>query len=180
MFASPLPATGRLRSLSPPFRSQDKASSRFINRSSRHLSLSLLQSPLLDQRPLTDYPRHISHFPLIRVSAMSASRVSQLPIIDLAPLLNDNPEDEEKRQATSEALHRACVQFGFFYLNIESLVDPKEPEQLAELGREFFSRPPDEKDAIALKNQDGARGKQDPFAPSPRSMSSYLGFCLDR
>ena len=110
---------------------------------------------------------------------MSASRVSQLPIIDLAPLLNDNPEDEEKRQATSEALHRACVQFGFFYLNIESFADPKEPEQLAELGREFFSRGQNEKDAIALKNQDGARGKQDLFVPSARSLSSGFGLCLD-
>ncbi|KAH6912844.1 hypothetical protein BKA70DRAFT_777135 [Coprinopsis sp. MPI-PUGE-AT-0042] len=89
---------------------------------------------------------------------MSASRISQLPIIDLAPLLNDDPKDNDKRVATSEALHRACVQFGFFYLNIEAFVDPKEPEELAELGREFFSRPQEEKDTIALKNQDGARG----------------------
>jgi isopenicillin N synthase-like dioxygenase len=89
---------------------------------------------------------------------MSASRISQLPIIDLAPLLNDDPVDHDKRVATSEALHRACVQFGFFYLNIEAFADPKEPGELAELGREFFSRPQEEKDIIALKNQDGARG----------------------
>lgn len=90
---------------------------------------------------------------------MSASKLSQLPIIDIAPFLNDGPEDAEARLATSAALHRACVEFGFFYLNIQAYVDPSEPEELARLGKEFFGLPQEEKDKIALKNQDYARGK---------------------
>ncbi|KAG2010065.1 2OG-Fe(II) oxygenase [Coprinopsis cinerea AmutBmut pab1-1] len=91
---------------------------------------------------------------------MSASKISQLPIINIAPFLNDNPNDEPQRLAASQALHRACVEFGFFYLNLEAFIDPKEPEELTRLGREFFGLPQEEKDKLALRNQDYARGYQ--------------------
>ncbi|KAF5338932.1 hypothetical protein D9611_008716 [Ephemerocybe angulata] len=89
---------------------------------------------------------------------MSASKIAQLPIIDVAPFLNDNPEDAEKRVAASAALHRACVEYGFFYLNLDAYVERSEPEELARLAKEFFGLPQEEKDKIALKNQDHARG----------------------
>jgi isopenicillin N synthase-like dioxygenase len=88
-----------------------------------------------------------------------AAPIAQLPIVDIAPWLNDNPEDGDKRLAVSAALHRACVDFGFFYLNIDAFVDRSEPEELTRLGKEFFGLPQEEKDKLALKNQDHARGR---------------------
>ncbi|TFK27981.1 Clavaminate synthase-like protein [Coprinopsis marcescibilis] len=89
---------------------------------------------------------------------MSGSKISQLPIIDVGPFFSDDPNDASKRLAASQALHRACIEYGFFYLNIEAYVDPKEPEELATLARQFFSLPQEEKDKLSLKNQDYARG----------------------
>lgn len=89
---------------------------------------------------------------------MSASKLSQLPIIDISPFLNDSPSDAKARLEASAALHRACVEFGFFYLDIQAYVNPSEPEELARLGKEFFGLPQEEKDKLALKNQDYARG----------------------
>jgi isopenicillin N synthase-like dioxygenase len=51
------------------------------------------------------------------------------------------------------------VNYGFFYLNIAAYVDPKEPDELARLGREFFMLPQEEKEKLALRNQDYARGE---------------------
>src|SRR5882757_2070216 len=82
----------------------------------------------------------------------------RLPIIDIAPLLNSDAKDTELRAATAKALHSACIEYGFFYLNIEAYVDPSEPEELTLLGRQFFSLPQAEKDQLSLKNQDYARG----------------------
>ena len=82
----------------------------------------------------------------------------KLPIIDVAPLLNSDPKNTELRATTAKALHSACIEYGFFYLNIEAYVDPLEPEELSLLGRQFFSLPQEEKDQLSLKNQDQARG----------------------
>ncbi|KAG6830023.1 hypothetical protein H0H92_002551 [Tricholoma furcatifolium] len=84
--------------------------------------------------------------------------VNALPIIDIASFLNQDPSQAELRASTAAALHKACVEYGFFYLDISTYVDPAVPAHLAELGREFFHLSQDEKDTIALKNQDGARG----------------------
>ncbi|KAF8908967.1 hypothetical protein CPB84DRAFT_1813218 [Gymnopilus junonius] len=90
---------------------------------------------------------------------MSSSGIlNALPIIDIAPFLNFDPADAPKREATAAALHSACVEYGFFYLNIKAYVDPSEPEELARLAREFFALPQEEKDMLSLKNQDSARG----------------------
>lgn len=81
-----------------------------------------------------------------------------LPIIDIKPWLNQDPADREKRAEISATLHKACVDYGFFYLNIESFVGPSQPEELAKLARAFFGLPQKEKDKLALHNQDYARG----------------------
>jgi isopenicillin N synthase-like dioxygenase len=88
----------------------------------------------------------------------SAGASNTLPIIDIAPFLNADPADADKRAAAAAALHAACIQFGFFYLNIDAYVDRSEPEELARLGKEFFALPQSEKDKLSLKNQDFARG----------------------
>jgi len=88
-------------------------------------------------------------------------KVAGLPIISITPyLLDESSRDDiqERRAATSNALHRACRDFGFFYLDISAFADPREPDDLAKLARKFFSLPQQEKDKLALKNQDSARG----------------------
>lgn len=84
----------------------------------------------------------------------------KLPIIDVGPLLkyDSSLEASKDRKRTAEALHNASRNYGFFYLDITSYVDPQEPEELAKLGHEFFGLPQEEKDKIALTNQDHARG----------------------
>lgn len=89
---------------------------------------------------------------------MSSFTLSTLPIINVAPLLDSGYDDAELRASTSVALHDACVQYGFFYLDISAYVDPSEPEQLVELARSFFSLPQEEKDKLSLKHEDNARG----------------------
>ena len=92
---------------------------------------------------------------------MSPSGVpAKLPIIDIAPFLPSSPKEvQDKRAGTAKALHFACVEFGFFYLDLRAYVDPSEPEELAKLAKEFFSLPQAEKDKLALSNQDSARGE---------------------
>ncbi|KAF8645270.1 hypothetical protein AX16_008094 [Volvariella volvacea WC 439] len=89
---------------------------------------------------------------------MAAPKSTTLPIIDIAPFLSSRPEDAERRRTTAAALHQACRDYGFFYLKISSYVDPKEPEYLAHLAQQFFHLPQEEKDKIALANEDYARG----------------------
>ncbi|KAH7928396.1 Clavaminate synthase-like protein [Leucogyrophana mollusca] len=83
---------------------------------------------------------------------------SELPIIDIGPYLDRR--DDAARLVTSEALHDACVNYGFFYLDISKFVDADEPEELTRLAREFFALPQEEKDKISIRNQDQARGYQ--------------------
>lgn len=80
-----------------------------------------------------------------------------LPIIDISPYLEG--QDHHGRVSVAAALHSACLEYGFFYLNIEKYIDPSVPEELTRLAREFFALPQDEKDSIALKNEDNARGQ---------------------
>jgi isopenicillin N synthase-like dioxygenase len=86
----------------------------------------------------------------------SVSTIRTLPIISIAPYLQ--PGDTEGRASTSAALHAACLEFGFFYLDLTAYVDQAQPEELTSLAREFFSLPQEEKNKIALKNEDYARG----------------------
>ncbi|KAG6910675.1 hypothetical protein DXG01_008719 [Tephrocybe rancida] len=90
---------------------------------------------------------------------MCPATPNALPIVNIAPFLNqDGPDNVELRASTAAALHKACVEYGFFYLDLSAYVDPAVPARLAELGKEFFHLPQEQKDIIALKNQDGARG----------------------
>jgi len=79
-----------------------------------------------------------------------------LPIIDIAPFLNTNNADARAR--VSAALHSACLKFGFFYLDLSSYINESEPEELVNLGREFFALPQEQKETISLRHQDYARG----------------------
>lgn len=67
---------------------------------------------------------------------------------------SDNPD----RQLAAAALHNACTNYGFFYLDISSYIDPSKPEELAALAREFFALPQDKKEKISISNEDGVRG----------------------
>jgi isopenicillin N synthase-like dioxygenase len=81
---------------------------------------------------------------------------STLPIINIAPWIEGH--DHKGRLSTAAALHAACLEFGFFYLDVSSYIDPDEPEELTRLARRFFSLPQEEKDKISMSNQDHARG----------------------
>ena len=83
----------------------------------------------------------------------------RLPIIDISPYIGENHEDVAKRPAVSALLHAACMEYGFFYLDISSYVDSREPEELTALANAFFSLPEEEKDEIALRHGDHARGR---------------------
>jgi len=80
-----------------------------------------------------------------------------LPIIDLAPLLHSQPSDPAY-QKICDALHQACSRYGFFYLDISSYATQTETDTLARLAKEFFDLPQEQKDLIALSNEDGGRG----------------------
>ncbi|KAG6330250.1 hypothetical protein ID866_8839 [Astraeus odoratus] len=82
----------------------------------------------------------------------------RLPIIDITPCLDSTASNSSERAAVSKALHDACVEYGFFYLDISKYAEPGEPEELARLAREFFFLPQEEKDKISLRLQDQARG----------------------
>lgn len=86
----------------------------------------------------------------------AASQSSRLPVIDITPYLSTS--NAEARASTAKAIHVACIEYGFFYLDISKHIDPSEPEELTRLAREFFELPQSEKDKIALKNEDQTRG----------------------
>ncbi|KDQ62432.1 hypothetical protein JAAARDRAFT_122490 [Jaapia argillacea MUCL 33604] len=89
-------------------------------------------------------------------SAAHAYKLTSLPIISIAPYLH--PHDGKGRLSTAAAIHAACLDYGFFYLDISCFIDPSEPEELTRLAREFFTLPQAEKDKISLRNEDNARG----------------------
>ncbi|KAH7909025.1 Clavaminate synthase-like protein [Hygrophoropsis aurantiaca] len=86
--------------------------------------------------------------------------INELPIIDISPYMDRDGADDSARLATSEALHDACVNYGFFYLDISKFINSEESEELARLAREFFALPQEVKDKISIRNQDHARGYQ--------------------
>ncbi|THH27988.1 hypothetical protein EUX98_g6201 [Antrodiella citrinella] len=92
----------------------------------------------------------------MHTASNGAAKLATLPVINLAPFLK--PEDGKGRLSAAAKLHAACLEYGFFYLDISSYIDPSEPEELTRLAREFFALPQAEKDTIALKNEDHARG----------------------
>jgi len=81
---------------------------------------------------------------------------STLPIIDIAPWIEGH--DHKGRLSTAAAIHAACLEYGFFYLDITSYLDSSEPEELSRLAHQFFGLPQEEKEIISFNNQDYARG----------------------
>ncbi|KAI0269838.1 Clavaminate synthase-like protein [Gloeopeniophorella convolvens] len=88
----------------------------------------------------------------------AALAASTLPVINIAPWIEGH--DHKGRLSTAAAIHAACLEYGFFYLDVSSYIDPEEPEELARLAREFFALPQAEKEKISIANQDHARGYQ--------------------
>jgi isopenicillin N synthase-like dioxygenase len=100
-----------------------------------------------------------------------AATLATLPIISIAPWLPGS--DGRGRISTGAALHAACLDYGFFYLDVSAYIDPSEPEELTRLAREFFAQAQAKKNEIGLANQDGARGAC-PALP-PRSFADLVG-----
>lgn len=80
-----------------------------------------------------------------------------LPIISIAPYFSPTAAAAE-REAVSQALHAACRDHGFFYLDISCFVDESETAELSKLARQFFFLPQEEKDRISIRHGDLARG----------------------
>ena len=89
---------------------------------------------------------------------ITVKATSMLPVIDIAPWVNGHEHKDSGRLSTAAAIHDACLEYGFFYLDITSFVDPEEPEELSRLAHDFFGLPQEEKDEISLNKQDRARG----------------------
>ena len=87
-------------------------------------------------------------------------QLSSLPVINIAPYLTGN--DGHGRLSTSAALHAACKEFGFFYLDLTGFATPEETEELGRLAREFFALSSEEKNKIHLTLQDNTRGAYHP------------------
>ncbi|GJJ15759.1 hypothetical protein Clacol_010037 [Clathrus columnatus] len=81
-------------------------------------------------------------------------------LICLSPWLPNSTDfvNEKARKETAQAIHEACVNYGFFYLDISSYVNITETDELVRLAREFFALPQEEKDLLSLRNEDHARG----------------------
>lgn len=109
------------------------------------------------------------------ITHAAMSTLPQLPIIDISPYLSDAPDSVARRKDVASALHSACTDFGFFYLNLSGFIDPSKPDGLAALAREFFHLPQEEKDLISLSNQDYARGVCAYTTPYLQS-HSYQGY----
>jgi len=88
--------------------------------------------------------------------------MSTLPLISITPWLptSSGPDNDFCRREISQALHSACVEYGFFYLDISDFVSLEETTELERLARQFFELPQVEKDKISISKQDGARGYQ--------------------
>lgn len=88
--------------------------------------------------------------------------MATLPIIDISPFLpSSSPERRtpKLRAATAQQVHDACTEYGFFYIAGTGLSD-KELHTPLEAAKDFFARPQEEKDALRIQPDDGARGYQ--------------------
>lgn len=82
-----------------------------------------------------------------------------LPSIDMSPFLSPSP-DPVARQATAQALHDACIRFGFFYCTgFEGLIWREEMLDVIAVTREYLARLEEEKERVGVKPEgDKARG----------------------
>lgn len=86
--------------------------------------------------------------------------MATLPVISISPYVRKEKSTDQERLATAEALHNACRDFGFFYLDISSFANDAEMETLMGLARQFFALPQERKDLISIRNEDNVRGYQ--------------------
>ncbi|KAG8944159.1 hypothetical protein FRC04_002115 [Tulasnella sp. 424] len=84
--------------------------------------------------------------------------MATLPVISISPYVRKEKSTDQERLATAEALHKACRDFGFFYLDISSFVSDAEMETLIGLARQFFALPQERKDLLTIRNEDNVRG----------------------
>lgn len=88
-----------------------------------------------------------------------------LPLVDISPyLLHDFAYPPAHSQlACSEAIHAACIEFGFFYVSGLG-IDDSDLEGILDLSRAFFSLPTPIKARLSIvsahNGTDGARGYQ--------------------
>lgn len=94
---------------------------------------------------------------------------SSLPIITIAPYLPSDSiappgktstpcREPVTREQVARAVHLACRDVGFFYLDVESFIRLDEMREVLDLGRDFFSLPGGDKEEIGLEKSDGIRG----------------------
>lgn len=82
---------------------------------------------------------------------------ASLPVVDIAPYLDPNSTAAE-RAATANAVHCACLEYGFFYL-VGHGVPEDVRQQMLQLGHDFFALPQAEKDEISIfHSMDRIRG----------------------
>ena len=86
-----------------------------------------------------------------------------LPIISITPWLKESGtfasrHDADARLNVSNQIHTACVEYGFFYLDISDFASSEETQELERLARGFFDQPQALKDEISISKQDYARG----------------------
>lgn len=105
-----------------------------------------------------------------------------LPLIDLSPFLSTRPDPQARREVANQ-LHKACVEFGFFYCTgVGSVVSRDEMREALAVARDFFNRPDEEKAKLRIKSGDGARGasilctstpnRSSPLSPSVQATSA--------
>ncbi|KAK4690718.1 hypothetical protein P7C70_g9506, partial [Phenoliferia sp. Uapishka_3] len=82
-----------------------------------------------------------------------------LPVVDLSPFLL--PSSSQARQTCADAVHNACINYGFLYLTgFDSVISEQEMNAPLDVSRQFFARPQEEKELIRIQQPDGARGYQ--------------------
>ena len=87
-------------------------------------------------------------------AAASAKPFDSVPQIDVAALFG---EASETRDATAEAIRKACTEVGFFYVTGHG-VDPNLLAEIFAVTETFFALPQEKKDAISLLNSAKMRG----------------------
>lgn len=77
-----------------------------------------------------------------------SEKQKSVPVIDISPLINTDVNDTAQ-QEIADHIHRACRDWGFFYVEKHG-VPVKLQEELLELSRTFFAQPEDVKMHIAM------------------------------
>ena len=93
------------------------------------------------------------------LTLMVAPKGSSLPVISITPWLPSFQGSSSARAETSCALHEACLNYGFFYLDISSFASKSETDEIEVLARQFFALDQAKKDSIGIAKTDGARGE---------------------